>query len=331
MIYIRTHSTDPAFNLALEQYVFDFMDRNEEYCMLWQNENAIIVGYYQNTSREINVSFVRERNIKVVRRLSGGGAVYHDLGNLNYTFIGEQNERNRIDFVKFCSRIVDALTAMGVRAERSGRNDITIEGKKVSGNAQYFRKGRVMHHGTLLFDSDLTVLSQALNVPKDKMESKGIKSVASRVANIRPYLKRDMSLNEFWRTLEEFLGKNGKWEEYELTKEDLAVVEEIKLARYDQWDWNYGKSPDYNVLKERRIEGFGKIEVYLKVEKGIIKAVSMHGDFFGSSSSDLQKLCQTLIGHRLEYEELRHTLEGDALEGILYNLKKADLVNILIE
>jgi len=329
MIYIKTYSTDPAFNLALEQYVFDFMDRNEEYCMLWQNENSVIVGYYQNTRREINASFVREQNIKVIRRLSGGGAVFHDLGNLNYTFIGEQNERNRIDFVKFCSLIVDVLAEMGVKAEISGRNDITIEGKKVSGNAQYFRKGRVMHHGTLLFDSDLTILSQVLNVPKDKIESKGIKSVASRVANIRSFLKRDMSLKEFWRTIEMFLAQNGKWEEYELTDEDLAVVKKIKLARYDQWDWNYGKSPDYNVFKERRVDGFGKIEVYLKVEKGIITSVSLHGDFFGSS--DLQKLCKTLIGHRLEYKELRQTLEEEALEGILYNLGTADLVNILVE
>lgn len=297
--------------------------------MLWQNYNSIIVGYYQNTSREISASFVREKGIKVVRRLSGGGAVYHDLGNLNYTFIGNQNEKNRIDFDKFCSLIVEALAVIGVTAERSGRNDITIEGKKISGNAQYFYNGRVMHHGTLLFDSDLSVLTQALNVSKDKIESKGVRSITSRVTNIKPYLDRDMSLRDFWMTLEQFLGENGKWEEYKLNQKDLSIIEEIKQSRYDLWDWNYGKSPDYNVLKERRIEGFGKIEIYLQVEKGIIISASMRGDFF--ASRELEKLCDLLIGHRLEYNELSHTLQNKALEGILHNLETSDLVKILIE
>ena len=185
MYYLESTKTDPSWNLALEQYVFDVLDG----CfMLWQNDNTIVVGKHQNTLEEINTDYVKEHGVTVVRRLSGGGAVYHDLGNLNFTFVAENRFGSEFDFSTFCRPVVDALRSLGVPAEINGRNDMTIEGRKFSGNAQYMKKGRIMHHGTLMYDSDLEAVSRALNVKPDKIESKGLKSVRSRVTNIRPYV-----------------------------------------------------------------------------------------------------------------------------------------------
>ena len=185
MYYLESTKTDPSWNLALEQYVFDVLGPRDDCFMLWQNDNTIVVGKHQNTLEEINTDYVKEHGVTVVRRLSGGGAVYHDLGNLNFTFVAENRFGSEFDFSTFCRPVVDALRSLGVPAEINGRNDMTIEGRKFSGNAQYMKKGRIMHHGTLMYDSDLEAVSRALNVKPDKIESKGLKSVRSRVTNIR--------------------------------------------------------------------------------------------------------------------------------------------------
>ncbi|MDR2718490.1 MAG: lipoate--protein ligase family protein, partial [Treponema sp.] len=195
--YIESRSTDPCRNLALEQFVFDFLDRRHSYFMLWQNHNSIIVGKHQNTLAEINSVFVKAHNISVVRRLSGGGAVYHDPGNLNYTFITDAGTDNTIDFAAFCLPVQKALVSFGVPVEITGRNDMTVMGRKFSGNAQYLKHERIMHHGTILYDSCMDTLSQALNLSNDKIESKGIQSVRSRVTNIRPYMKTNMPIEDF--------------------------------------------------------------------------------------------------------------------------------------
>ena len=192
--YLNIYTTDPAFNLAAEQYVFENLPKDRMYFMLWQNDNAIIIGKYQNTLAEINEKNVLENGMKVVRRLSGGGAVYHDLGNLNFTFIADAGELEELNMRVFCQPIVKALAKIGITAEINGRNDITIDGRKFSGNAQYMRSGRIMHHGTIMFDSNLEMVQKALNVDPSKIESKGKKSVRSRVTNIREYLREDISL-----------------------------------------------------------------------------------------------------------------------------------------
>lgn len=215
--YLDLMTTDPSYNLAMEQYVFDCLPRDRMYFMLWQNDNAIIVGKYQNTISEINEQAVRERGIRVVRRLSGGGAVYHDMGNLNFTFITDAGGSSALDMKLFCAPVVRTLAALGVKAEVNGRNDITIDGKKFSGNSQYLRQGRVMHHGTIMFDSDLSVVGEALRVDPTKIQTKGIRSVRSRVTNVAEHLPERVTLPEFRRILLENILRENQGEEYPLT------------------------------------------------------------------------------------------------------------------
>ena len=258
MTFIDVSTTDPAFNLALEQYVFDRMPRDRGYFMLWRNDNAIIVGRHQNTLAEINEDFVRDRGVWVVRRLSGGGAVYHDLGNLNFTYIVDAAQGPRVDLRLFCQPVAEALRSLGVDARVNGRNDITIDGRKFSGNAQYVREGRVMHHGTIMFDSDLTVLGQALQVSREKIETKGVRSVRSRVTNVRPYLPPEVTMDLFKARILESVSRGRPMERYDLTAEDAVQVEDLRRRRYDTWEWNYGASPACSALRRRRVEGCGR-------------------------------------------------------------------------
>lgn len=329
MRYIRSANTNPYFNLALEEYVFNNMDPAFSYFMLWQNDNSIIVGKHQNTIEEINSTYVKEHGIRVARRLSGGGAVYHDLGNLNFTFIMDA-ENTAIDFSDFCKPIVRALAFLGVRAEVSGRNDMTISGKKFSGNSQYRKRNRVMHHGTLMFSSDLNVLTSALKVSSDKFLSKGLKSMSSRVTNIRPHLDRDITLAQFWAALEEFMFHEFDMSLYFLSDEETSAVKRLQDEVYSKWDWNYGRSPEYQVRKERRIEGCGKITVLLDVGKqGKINDITFFGDYFGNG--DQSELRQILLGQQLDEENLSNALDGIDISQYFNNLDKDKLLKILLQ
>ena len=250
LCYLDLTTTDAAFNLAAEQYVFDSLPRDRMYFLLWQNRSAVIIGKYQNTLAEINRPFVEQRGIQVVRRLSGGGAVYHDLGNLNFTFITDAGDTETLDMKLFCAPVVRTLAALGVEASVNGRNDISIDGQKFSGNSQYLRSGRIMHHGTLLFDSDLSVVTQALRVDPAKIQAKGLKSVRSRVTNIRPHLRRDISLGDFRSELLANILCENPGTEYRFTPADLAAIETLRRERYDTWEWNYGASPPCTLLRE---------------------------------------------------------------------------------
>ncbi len=341
MVYLCSPSTDAEFNLALEQYVFEEMDRSQEYFMLWQNASAIIIGKNQNTIEEINQKYVEDHNIQVVRRLSGGGAVYHDLGNLNFTFIMDAGDTSQMDLHAFCRPIAKALRQMGVEAEVNGRNDITIEGRKFSGNSQYVRKGRVMHHGTLMFDSDLSVVSECLKVSRDKVESKGIKSVRSRVTNIREHLKEDVSLEQFRELLIHAMEGEGTGDEeditawgcpmerYTFTPEELARVEEIRQERYGRWQWNYGYSPKHSICKERRVEGCGQIVVSMEVKEGYLEQICFRGDYFGNE--DASCLAELLEGCALERETLTAVLAQAEVEKYFHCLTAEQLVDILLQ
>jgi lipoate-protein ligase A len=327
VFYIESDETDPRCNLALEQYVFDCLDRQHSYFMLWQNHNAIIIGKHQNTQGEINAALVQEQGITVVRRLSGGGAVYHDLGNLNYTFITGAG-KGGIDFSLFCRPVQEALVSFGVPVEISGRNDMTVEGKKFSGSAQYIKEGRIMHHGTILYDSDLAMLGRALKVRDDKIASKGIKSVQSRVTNIRPYMKSPLTIAAFREALKRHLTAALDLRELRLAPSDWERVEELRERVYSQWSWNYGASPPYNIRKVRRIEGCGTIEVLLDVGgEGRIKGLFFYGDFFGTA--DPQELAPVLSGCPLEYGALKAALAGTDISRYFHALDTETFITLL--
>lgn len=329
MIYISSPSTDPAFNLALEQYIFDHMDRNQEYFMLWQNANTVVIGKNQNAFAEVNQKTADEKSITVVRRLSGGGAVYHDLGNLNFTFILDAKDTTDLDIRLFCRPIADLLHSLGISAKVNGRNDITIEGKKFSGNSQYLKQGRLMHHGTLMFNSDLSVVADVLNVSVDKFQSKAVKSVRSRITNIAPYLPKDFTLEEFKSLLLKHILKTDTVDPYLFSDEELQIIEQIKKERYDKWEWNYGYSPTYSVEKSRRFEGCGKIEVHMNTNNGIISDIQFFGDFFGVENTT--KLAALLKGVKLEQHALMECLASSKIEQYFHGLKMEDFLSLLLQ
>ena len=241
MLLINNTNTNAYFNLAMEEYFLK--NTNEDIFLLWQNENSIIVGKNQNTLSEINYDYVKENNIKVVRRLSGGGAVFHDLGNINFTFIS-CNDNSFSDFKKFTMPIVEALKELNVHAEFSGRNDLLIDGQKFSGNAQYNYKNKVMHHGTLLFSSEINDLSNALKVKPSKFQGKSVKSVKSRVTNISSHLDKEMTVLEFKDYLMDFINKRDENSHfYELNDKDIESINKLVEEKYSTWEWNFGYSP----------------------------------------------------------------------------------------
>ncbi len=326
--YIDVTSTDPSVNLALEQYVFDTLSKDEDFFLLWQNDNSIIIGKNQNTHMEINSEYVKQNGIKVVRRLSGGGAVYHDLGNLNFTFIVKEGSR-QYDFSKFCKPVIKALDKLGVKAEVNGRNDMIIDGKKFSGNAQYFKNGKIMHHGTLMYNSNLEVLSGALQVNVEKIAAKGVKSVKSHVTNIKPYMKDDnIPILEFKRLLLENMFAENDLESYALTSFDWNQISKLAEERYAAWEWNYGKSPDYEIRRQKRYEGCGQIEICMNIRSGIITDFDLFGDFF--SYEDKEELLRAIIGSRLSEENIKDRLEGIEVGRFIHNFTKEDLICLLL-
>ena len=200
LIILSTH--DPYYNLAVEEYLFQTAE--DEVFMLWQNEPTVVIGKNQNAYAEVELDVLRERGIHLARRITGGGAVYHDLGNVNYTFIAKSGQQG-IDFAHFTAPILRALAELGIRAELSGRNDLLVDGRKFSGNAQYSANGKTLHHGTLLFDSDLTVLSDVLRPDEEKIRSKAVRSVRSRVTNLAPLLQKECQTGEFIDLLADFI------------------------------------------------------------------------------------------------------------------------------
>ncbi|NMA84259.1 MAG: lipoate--protein ligase [Epulopiscium sp.] len=325
MIYIKNDSNDPHFNLALEEYVLKHLDPKENYVFLWQNEPSVIIGRNQNTIEEINSDYIKEKGINVVRRLSGGGAVYHDLGNLNFTFImGIQDESDVNNFKKFTAPVIKALARFGIKAELSGRNDITIDGKKFSGNSQYSYKNQLLHHGTILFNSDLSVVQNALNVKQEKIESKGIKSVKSRVTNVYPYLEEKITVKEFEEALLKYLLEEDKEnQEYILTEEDLKQIRKMMEDRYQKWEWNYGESPKYSIQKNKRFP-WGGLEVRLEVKSGVIKDCAIFGDFF--SHGEIEDLEQKLGGVQYKEEEVLKALEGIDLSIYFKGIEDGDFI-----
>ncbi len=308
--FFLTHDTrDAYFNLASEEYLLK--QTEGYYFYLWINDPAVIVGINQNAIEEVNLGYTERNGIKVVRRLTGGGTVYHDQGNLCYTVIAPF-DKNIDTYREFTKPVIKYLNSLGVKAEFSGRNDIVVEGKKISGNAQTIYNGRIMHHGTILFDTDMTVLEKAINPSKIKMESKGIKSVRARVTNVKEYLGKEMDILTFKKGLEqEFL---SSCEQYDLSDNDIKQIEKLVLDKYSNYEWNIGRSPKGKNTFVKKFN-FGIFNFTFDTENGLIKNATIHGDFF--NKKDLSGLTAMLEGVRYEKSALLTALKdiGEYVNG----------------
>ena len=322
--YLETGSQNPYYNLAFEEFVLTHRVEGE-YLLLWQNDNTIVVGQNQNTEAEINRAFVEAHGIRVVRRSTGGGAVYHDLGNLNYSFITDVGDAERLTMERFTHPVVEALRGLGLRAEASGRNDILVEGRKVSGTAQRIVRDRILHHGTLLFAANPGMVAGALNADPAKFHSKSAKSVRSRIGNIRDYLPADMDMGAFWRYLKDALSGGGMTEG-SLTAEELAAVEELKRTKYETFQWNYGHSPRYDLANRRHFEG-GGLEIRVQVREGRITGVVFYGDFL--ARTPLDGLTAALEGCEFRREAVAAVLERFPLTDLFGTITEEEVLETM--
>ena len=320
LLTLSTHN--PYYNLAVEEYLLKNSD--DDVIMLWQNEPTVVIGKNQNAFAELNLAYVKEKGIKIARRITGGGAVYHDLGNVNFSFIAVNSTQNEIDFKRYTAPIIEALSEMGVKAALSGRNDILVGEKKISGNAQYNHGGRVLHHGTLLFSADFSVLSEALKVDEEKILSKSIKSYRSRVANIKEFTKENYTLEEFILILKEFFIK-------EYSPEIIEAPENNEIrqleARNSSEAWIFPERSfvsDYTVVKSKRFP-FGTVKIELFMKNEIIENASISGDFF--ENSDSSSILEFMKGKRIP-EILESTHEFN-VGNYIYGMTDKDFSELL--
>lgn len=339
MLYVDNQNiTRPQVNLALEEYLLRQIDTDEDILLFYVNEPSIIIGRHQNTIEEINQGYVEAHGIHVVRRLSGGGAVYHDLGNLNFSFITDNLPENIHNFHKFTDPVIQVLKQLGVPAELSGRNDILADGRKISGNAQYITTHRMVSHGTLLFNTDLSTVAEALNVKAAKIESKGIKSVRSRVANISEFITAPLDLAQFrQRILQGIFDGNSDpttnartsfIPELRLDPAQWQAVHALADSRYQSWEWNYGYSPAFNVQKTRRFPS-GLLDARIDVHNGKIQTIKFFGDFF--ARADLNELETGLAGRPYRREELADALSTLEVGHYFSGITAQELLEFLIE
>ena len=329
MKYIVNKSHNPFYNIALEAYAFRELRDEDELFILWINEPTIVIGKHQNAIEEINKAYTDEHGIHVVRRLSGGGAVYHDLNNLNYTIISNKTQEGAFDFKTFSQPVIETLADLGVTATFTGRNDLEIDGKKFCGNAQAYYKGRMMHHGCLLFDVDMTVLGNALKVSKDKIESKGVKSVRARVTNILDELPEKMTVEAFSeQLLNKIKEQYPDMTEYVLSEADLENIQNLADNQFATWDWTYGKSPDYTIKRSVRYPA-GKLTNYVKVEKSVITGLKIYGDFFGIK--DVSDIEEELIGLRYEYQDVLDKLLTVETTQYFTNITPQEIAGAIVE
>lgn len=323
-------STNPYFNVALDSWLVRQAPSDQDFVMLWRNRPAVIIGRYQNTHQEVNVEYAEDHDIAIVRRMSGGGAVYHDLGNLNFSLIVSTKDHSFNDYESFTRPVIAALAYYGVKAELQGRNDVTLAGKKFSGNAQYRTASRLLHHGTILFDEDLDVVPQVLEVRQDKIATKGIKSVRSRITNIRPYLPADINLAKFRGTLLKFLGEynGGISGEYDLASPQLRQIEAWVSQRFGQWSWNFGQSPPFNYTGRERFPK-GELEVRVNVVHGVIQHMTIYGDFLGNQAVD--PLLGSLNGVTYSHESVELALQEIRVEDYLGGITRSEFLKVLFD
>lgn len=300
---INQSNTDPYFNLAAEEYFLK--NFQEDFFMLWRGQPSVVVGKHQNALAEINHEFVRKNQIPVARRLSGGGTVFHDPGNVNFTFIRNVANISEVNFKVFTVPVLAALQKLGVEAYTTGRNDLVIDGKKISGNAEHVHRNRVLHHGTLLFDSHLKDLKGALKVDLSRFEDKAVQSNRTEVANIANFLPKPISVKEFTDFLFDEISRSfSEFKVYQPTPDDLEAIQKLCIEKYQTWDWIFGYSPKYRFISKLETEN-GEIRISLLVEKGHITEVY----FSGAIQDELsQKIEPMLLGCRHDYEVVKSAL-----------------------
>ena len=307
MQFLQNPSTDPHFNMSFDEYCLEQFPSNDTVFYLWQNRPSVIIGLNQNAYSEVNLDYLKENDIVLARRVTGGGAVYHDLQNLNYTIVGRSRDLEK-DYPGYLHYILEALRSLGVPAEISGRNDILVEGRKVSGYAKRVYKDRLMVHGTLMYDVDIEKLTKALAVPGSKLEAAGIASVRSRVANLREYLPQFKDIMEFKDALQGILaGGDG---EIMLAQSRLDEIRAINEARFSTWEWNLGRSPRASFTKTAKLP-CGTVAVSYSVMRGLLEAVSFEGDFLGNLPAE--GLAARLEGCRYDRDSLREALLREAV------------------
>lgn len=320
---------DPWLNLATEDWLFKELAPDQHILYLWRNAPTVVIGKYQNPWNECDLKAMEKDDVKLSRRQSGGGAVYHDLGNTNFTFMSSRNNYSKERNNKI---IVDAIASFGVEAEASGRNDIVVEGKKISGSAFKLTGEKAFHHGTLLIDADLTKLPNYLTPDKRKLMAKGIKSVKSRVINLSE-LNSEITHDSLSQAIiREFFKTYGTECPIEfLAHESIRTIPH--LAEYYQlmsdWDWRFGKTPNFNHEMKKRFE-WGNLEVHIQASKGIITHIKIFSDclvpeivealqniYIGCPyrSSDIMakgdELCRKLPNHKKELCEAAGWLAGE--------------------
>lgn len=321
MIIIYNNRTEPYFNIALEEYLFKKFD--DDIFMLYRNEPSIIVGKHQNTLKEINTKFVRNNNIKVIRRISGGGTVYHDLGNVNFTFIQNGEYEKLADFKKYTAPIIQVLQNLGVDAKLSGRNDIIVDNLKISGNAEHTFKNRVLHHGTILFSSDLKQLSAALKKNSSKYIDKSVPSVRSKVTNVSTYLKKILDIDEFIELIYNQIRYNFSGAvEYQLNLEDLKGIEELVKNKYSRWEWNYQYVSNYFFNNQIYI-GKEIVTVQMQVKNGLIQNIIFQSNF------DLSFLENLLQNKEHKFEIVEKQIESFLETFEIKNFTKDLLLELL--
>ena len=330
MLLIINDSSNAYYNLAAEEYLIDNFD--EDIVMLWRNDNTVVVGKNQNTIEEIDSDFVREKGVSVVRRLTGGGAVFHDMGNVNYTVIQSYREGLFSNYEYFTEVVRGFLQSLGVEAVLSGRNDLLIDGKKFSGNAQCVRNGRMMHHGTLMFSSDVKDISGALTPNQKKIESKAVKSVQSHVTNISSHMteqqREEIDVEKFMELLRDYyLQKLPDAVLYELTEADKAAIQKLADEKYSTWEWNYGASPAFAVTASRKFD-FGLVDVRLNVRRGRIKDIRIFGDYFGMKS--ISEIEERLEGVEYRQEAIAEILQSFDLGEHISGMTAEELNRLIV-
>ena len=325
MLTVQNVSHDPFYNQAFEEYVYQtYLD--DDIFLLWQNAPAVVVGSYQNICREVHVRALLEQNIPVVRRMSGGGTIYTDLGGWQFTFI-EHSPDQQIEFAQYIGPVVDAVRELGADASFNGRNDLLIDGKKFSGNAQYRLGDCIVHHGSLLYDTNIEQMVASTTVDPYKILSKSIKSVRDRVTNISEHLPRELSVEEFKSCMVRHLMR-GSTDTYAVTPEDDARIRQLAQEKFAAWDAIYGKNPRFNLERTGRFPG-GKLTFRLDVQRGVIRSASVWGDFFSTLSAET--IAGALTGCRDDRAAGLGACRTHGIDGAVYQISAADMAALIAD